>query len=561
MTEFNEKRLAWWRSEGKACPGSDEFLAEHGISREVWEARPYVFYDPDSLAPVRAEYERLSDGQRRFAAMIANGGRNPRRTEHPECRLGGYLIMRHVPPGLESFDKVYAEIRPDVAVATSAPEFHYHGPRPYPPHVEVDAETGRPLNPETGRPLPRKNIHSEEWARKGGHLARTKYGDDHGNGRGDLDAVHSHQNIAKYVFIPSGRVTQELEVESGPPRERRVRDKTDSVARRIDIHPLAVGLLESASRVYFGIEGCLKADAILTAGGAVFSVPSVTLWDAGELDTFAGWYLNGKEVVIVPDADWSTKNEVLAQAMLCRSFLRNMGLSVCIAAPPVESGHKGVDDFLGAGGSLDELVVFGREPAHGIVDWLEEHLPRDSLGRRPRTDRVVRDAAAIEGLGLHSGDDGRCQMTIQKLARVVQVEDRKRRPAEYVSLAEQLAQSDDSRTPLHYEAAKRAIQSLADCAAVEISGSLETRRNRHGEIEWADGEPPTFIVTKELRSRKTRPRTLGDSPRVARYNAAYEALEARGGHTSYLDTDRTEPVPTPVAEELSKWLVETGFVG
>src|SRR4051794_38219356 len=103
----------------KAKPGSDQWLKEHHIRRDVWDNRPYVRYSPENLGPVREEYLGLTEGQRPFATMIANGGRNPFRKTHPETQDGGFLIMRHAPPGLEQFGKVYAEMRPDFAVATA----------------------------------------------------------------------------------------------------------------------------------------------------------------------------------------------------------------------------------------------------------------------------------------------------------------------------------------------------------------------------------------------------------------------------------------------------------
>src|SRR5215207_836024 len=70
---------------------------------------------------------------------------------------------------------------------------------------------------------------------------------------------------------------------------RRVKNRKNNLARRVDIHPMALERLEAAEAVYFGIEGCLKADAILSAiiregrNESVFSVPSVSLWEAEEL--------------------------------------------------------------------------------------------------------------------------------------------------------------------------------------------------------------------------------------------------------------------------------------
>ena len=87
----------------------------------------------------------------------------------------------------------------------------------------------------------------------------------------------------------------------------RVRDPdAPKIASRIDVHPLAVAKILTDPVVFFGIEGCMKADAILSAGGSVFSVPSVSLWGCRELESFVFAYLirepdQPKTVIIVPD--------------------------------------------------------------------------------------------------------------------------------------------------------------------------------------------------------------------------------------------------------------------
>ena len=129
---------------------------------------------------------------------------------------------------------------------------------------------------------------------------------------------------------------------------------------RIDVHPLALSSLHKAPVVYFVIEGCLKADAVLANGGAVFSVPSVSLWDCHELWRFAADYLFDKTVVIVPDGDWNTKSQWSStrpcSAEPVESCQRPTG--ACSGAAPRVQGHdtKGVDDFIGHEGQLEDLA-------------------------------------------------------------------------------------------------------------------------------------------------------------------------------------------------------------
>jgi hypothetical protein len=197
--------------------------------------------------------------------------------------------------------------------------------------------------------------------------------------------------------------------------------------------------------VYFALEGTPKADAILTkiiateACASVFDAPSVTLWPKPELEEFAqflhatdwmtglvegpdgGLERRGRYVVIVPDADWYTNPLVERQAFFCRQFLRNAGVRACIAAPPVWEGLeeckcrepdriasdgtcrlcggyiKGVDDYLYAGGDLDDLAVLAREASSTLAlfadtDGKIQASPRALariLGVRRNPERVV----------------------------------------------------------------------------------------------------------------------------------------------------------------------------
>jgi hypothetical protein len=191
--------------------------------------------------------------------------------------------------------------------------------------------------------------------------------------------------------------------------------------QRIDVHPWALGRIRRASRVFFALEGCPKNDAIVSAGEAVFSVPSVTLWNPRELRRFAREHLQKKLVIITPDADWHFNPQVDRQALLVRSCLRSEGVQAETAAPPVEAdlpececkpvgrittgttcahcgGYlKGIDDWLGAGGTIDDLTVRLREaPLDQIYAWAHT-----VTGTGLRLDRIQRAVHALEGLSLH----------------------------------------------------------------------------------------------------------------------------------------------------------------
>src|SRR5512132_1246883 len=221
-------------------------------------------------------------------------------------------------------------------------------------------------------------------------------------------------------------------------------------------------------------------------------------------------YLAGKTTIVVPDADWHANPDVLTQALLCRSFLRRFGLEAVVAAPPAEAGYKGVDDFLGAGGSLDDLVVIGREMPDAFDQWVQD--------QRGRSDGLSRDANVLQNVALHAADDGTIRKDVRMLAKIMDT---------------------------HPMTVSRGIASLAERGAIAIEGSLVTRpptrkRGTGGrwyrtEEDWE--ERPTIIVREELRAVELEPVRLGDLdsgvPRqfaTRDMNELYELVrQSRGG--------------------------------
>jgi hypothetical protein len=323
----------------------DHIRVKCGISLEVWEARPYTPWTPEDVTPVLEAYEGLTRAQVRFMRSLA-------------VQKPGLIIHRHAVPGAPH---VWPEIRPEGLVRTGPPTMHWHGagePPELPPGYSV---------------LPRG---SEAWRE---HCRCVNDNDlEEDDEHEDNHELHRHENLAKYCFPSSAWEVKpwphdhtdsyyedpahlerhlarwhqepvETRADGKHVHYRKVKSK-ESLARRLDVHPMAAPLFADAKLVYFGIEGCLKADSILSAilregrRESVFSVPSVSLWDAPEFDGFIR-YLRGKRVVVVPDADWFTKRQVLLHARLAQRYLKNRGIESLIAAPPLASEHKGVDGY------------------------------------------------------------------------------------------------------------------------------------------------------------------------------------------------------------------------
>jgi hypothetical protein len=432
------------------------FFKEHAILPEVGFARPYDRYHADDASPVQRAFAALpKPGQKGYMTRLAR-------------QDNGVIIHRH--RALPELSHVYAELRPDAPVRTGPAVWHYH------PAVRSKREAPViPHGPSAGRELSERRIYSLEAMKRNGHIARDKDPDDHAGVINE--GVHCHVPRGKYLFCPGA-----------------------DYAKRLDLHPLALPLFEAAERVFFVIEGCIKADAVLSQGEAVFSVPSVTLWDAPELPKFIETYLQGKEVVIVPDADWYQNRAVLTQAMLCRSFLRQYGLTARVAAPPIDGvkdGIKGVDDFLAAGGSLNDLVVIEREVEPGRllkflsdqrrkIVWLDgREIPWGPLPGSGRRDGRNRNAEVVEALALHADVNGNYAAPLRTMARVMRV------PIKKVT---------------------RAVDDLLDCGAITVDKPLRTqsgvwRGNYFDRAEeWVDR--PTITVHSDLRATTTQ-RRLG----------------------------------------------------
>lgn len=455
------------------------FFDKRGIPEVIWRSRPYLWWTPDCPDAAKAPFADLSPTQRAFVTKILN-------------QSPGWVITRHPPPMDPPLERIYPELRPLRPVKTQGPTVHWHGDN-----------------------LPEGEL--PEWARMPGtkttwkpHIDRNKADDDH---RGvNRDDLHRHQPYAKYVFPTSAstdewyphdhansskriaaarrdaiRLAHLAKAHGGVERDgmhwhsKRVKSHSN-LARRIDVHPTAAPLLARASAVFFVIEGCIKADAVLADGGAVFSVPSVSLWEAEELAPFVTDHLNGKVVVIVPDADWASNDKVINQARMCQTVLHRLGVEeIHVAAPPVTfrgEETKGVDDFIGAGGHLEDLRVIDAEPPGG----LHEFVSRTSF----RRDRVRRDVSVLRALSTYTGPSGTFKAPLRTLARVIGTNDM---------------------------AVSRAVRDLELMGAAVVDGDLAVETDWFSRrLQWR--ERPAITLIPELRSVDRPEHRLADVIRL-----------------------------------------------
>ena len=425
----------------------EKFLTEHAIALDVGGSDRYVRFEHGDVDFVRSFFEEFDTSTQRLGATVAD-------------QSGGFIIVRrgwrrHVPP----------QLRPDVPVFTS----NLRRPSYHPSKLDAKpwfTKKGQRVLPLRGGQLER---HVAKW---------------HADGRRP-QGLHFHRRAAKYVLPPGAH------------------------GKRLDV-PMPQRVLE-AEIVFFVIEGSPKTDAILSTGAAAFGVPSVTLWDAPELDEFIdAMRLRDKPVVIVPDADWISNPLVVTQAMLCRTYLRDRGVYAVVAAPPLANGavvQKGVDDFLVAGGVLDDLSILEREPCgYGLAMYAVTRLYHHA--------KQARAFRAIQTLPLYADANGQLDKSVQAFSTII-------------------GRGDEKRGPLDRKSVRACIEDLRDLGVVEVEGDLAAG------FQWeADGRPvdydwddrPRITFAPEFRA-VDRPLRLGDW-RNELGRSLQVAAEHAGGRTT-----------------------------
>jgi hypothetical protein len=492
-------------------------FAKRGIPERIWRARPYVPWTPDDCDDAKLRHADLLPNQR---AGVANTMR----------QSAGLAIVRYAAPMDPPLPRIYPELRPDESIETHHAHDHWHGDGPPPAGLEW------------WQVLPGKRAN---WQ---AHIDRDKADDDH-HGH-NVETLHSHKALAKYVFPPSAKMDgayvhdhadgwkmtatkwraakRESHIAKWHPdgdvlgphtHAIRVKDPdADNLAKRIDVHPFALPLLKTAPVIFFVIEGCLKADAVLADGGAVFSVPSVSLWDCDqhdELERFVNAYLLDKTVIIVPDSDWHDKGheQVDNQAKMCKAKLLRLGVARAhVAAPPpadvpdkTGSYKQGVDDFIGAGRHLEDLEVIDSNPAPGLSEYVR--------ARASRRDQADRDIGILWALTSFTGPSGVFKAPLRTLARVLDV--RPMTACRAVDSLERMGAVTVERTnpPLHPR------------DSLDARPLTEPIRDHFtGEYRWR--HPNTITLAAELRPADVTDQRLGD--RIALPLRAAEVLQGKG---------------------------------
>jgi putative DNA primase/helicase len=188
------------------------------------------------------------------------------------------------------------------------------------------------------------------------------------------------------LVIPLWTVHGKVAFHQARPDQPRLRDgkpvkyETPNGARMVlDVHPAARRRLGDASRPLVVTEGVRKADAALSQGVDAIALLGVWNWrgsrGAGGRSALPDWEqiaLDGRVVYLVFDSDTASKPPVRAALIRLGRFLESRNALVRITKlDGTATGEKrGLDDFLAAGGSIDELLATSATLAELTEDLL-----------------------------------------------------------------------------------------------------------------------------------------------------------------------------------------------
>jgi hypothetical protein len=134
----------------------------------------------------------------------------------------------------------------------------------------------------------------------------------------------------------------------------------------LDAHPRAQPKLKDPDIPLFVTEGIKKGDSLVSRG--LIAIALIGVWnfrgtnEHGGKTALADWEyiaLNGRQVYDVFDSDVMLKLEVHKTLVRLKAFLEHRGAHVALIDLPSGDGavKQGVDDYLAAGHSIDELLA------------------------------------------------------------------------------------------------------------------------------------------------------------------------------------------------------------
>lgn len=135
----------------------------------------------------------------------------------------------------------------------------------------------------------------------------------------------------------------------------------------LDIPPAVRHQMGNPSVPLIITEGVRKVDAAVSHGACCVALLGVWNWrgtnEQGGKTALPDWEsiaLNGRRVYIAFDSDVMTKSAVQGALLRLKDFLTHRGAKVIplFLPPGIGGGKQGLDDYLAAGGTMDELTTF-----------------------------------------------------------------------------------------------------------------------------------------------------------------------------------------------------------
>ena len=171
------------------------------------------------------------------------------------------------------------------------------------------------------------------------------------------------------IYDPSGEVVL-YQVRPETPRikyGKPVKYETPGGERMaLDVHPSVRDKVRDPSLPLFVTEGIKKGDALASRGLVAVSLIGVWNWrgtnEYGGKTVLAEWEnvaLNGRKVYIAFDSDIMEKRQVYSALCRIKGFLESRKAKVLAIYLPAGEGafKQGVDDYLAAGHSVDDLLM------------------------------------------------------------------------------------------------------------------------------------------------------------------------------------------------------------
>jgi hypothetical protein len=173
----------------------------------------------------------------------------------------------------------------------------------------------------------------------------------------------------------------------------------------LDVPPVSRHLVKSPKNRLWIMEGEKKGDSLGSRGEAVVSLLGVWSWKRNS-SPIADWDyvpLIGREVFVAFDSDTATNENVRQAESALATYLktgRYAKVYIVRVPPAADGGKQGVDDFLAAGGSVEDLLhlaeefdearsytkdwpILAKEAYHGlageIVRTIEPHTESDPV--------------------------------------------------------------------------------------------------------------------------------------------------------------------------------------